>query len=153
VGPDLLEEIHLGAALELGDEVGGHADDQIDGAGEQLGEPRLVLDDRAVDDPIELDRAAPVVGVLLDDDLLPPLPAHVAEGARGHGVERVVGAPLPDGGGAHDGGGAGGEDGEEGRARLLQHEAHGGVIHRLDGLDVAEEVVALNLQPRRVTEP
>ena len=146
----LLEEVHLRISLELGDEIGRHAHDQVDGAGEQLREPRLVLDDRAVDDAIDLDRPAPVVGVLLQRDLLAPLPARIAEGTRAHRIERVVGAPLPDGGGAHDGGGARGEDGEERGARLLEHEAHRRVVHHLDGLDVAEEVVRERVLPELV---
>ncbi len=128
------------AALELADEVGGHAHDHVEGPGEQLREPGLVLDDRAVDDAIDLDRPAPVVGVLLEHDLLAPLPAHVAERAGAHRVERIVGAPFPHGGGAHDGRGGRGEDREERGARLLEHEAHRGLVHHLDGLDVAEEV-------------
>ena len=138
--PHLLQDIDLGAALELADEVGGHAHDDVDGAGEELGQPRLVLHDRAVDDAIDVDGPVPVVGVLLEHDLLAALPARVAEGAGAHGVERVVGAPLPDRGRAHDGGGARGEDGEERGARLLQHEAHRRLVHHLHRLDVAEEV-------------
>ena len=45
---DLLEERStFGWLSSWADEVGGHADDQVERAGEQLGEPRLVLDDRA----------------------------------------------------------------------------------------------------------
>ena len=58
----LLEEVRLRAPLELGHEVRRHAHDEVQRAGEELGETRLVLHDGPVDDTVELHRALPVVG-------------------------------------------------------------------------------------------
>ena len=107
----------------------------------QLGQPRLVLDDRAVDHALELHGAAPVRRVLLQHDLLAALPRHELEGPGADGVRRIVGAVFADGGRTHDRGGARGEHRQERGARLLEHELHGERVDGLHGLHVAEEVV------------
>ena len=50
------------------------AADELDLTGAELDEQRVVVRDDAVDDPVEVGRLAPVVGELLDDDLLLRLP-------------------------------------------------------------------------------
>src|SRR5437879_2593644 len=90
----LLEQRELGVALELGDEVRRHAYDEVEAPGEQLGEPGLVLDDRAVDDAIDLHRELPVRRVLLEHDALATLPGSEAEGPGADGIRAVVEAEL-----------------------------------------------------------
>src|SRR6185503_3259538 len=70
----LLEEVGLRARLELRHEVRGHAHDEVQGAGEELGEARLVLHDGPEDDTVELHRALPVLGELLQHHRLPARP-------------------------------------------------------------------------------
>ena len=72
----------LGPVLEYDDVVeperlidargadGGTAADQLDLTGAELDEQRVVVRDDAVDDLVEIRQLTPVVGVLLDDDLL-----------------------------------------------------------------------------------
>ena len=117
---------------------------------QELGQPRLILDDRPVDDPVHLDRGAPVRRVLLQHHALATVPRRVLEGPRAHGSERVVLAVLLHGRGADDGRRARGEDGEEGRAGLFEDELDGRGVDDLHRLHVAEEVVRERVLPQLV---
>ena len=118
----------------------GHADDEVELAGEELGEPRLVLDDGPEHHAVVLHRTLPVVGFFSSTTRWPRSQLANRNGPVPTGLQRVVGAPLHHGGGAHDRRGAGGEDGQERRARLLQEERDA-IVADLDRLHVAEEVV------------
>src|SRR5204863_9561007 len=81
VGAHLLEHRDPAALLELTHVVGRRADDEVEGAGEQLGQPCLVLDDGPVDDALNLYGVAPVARVLFEHDLLATVPRAALEGA------------------------------------------------------------------------
>src|SRR5439155_26259436 len=86
----LLEEADLRVAFELADVVGGDADDQVELPREELGEARLVLDDRPEHDALELHGKLPVARVLLEHDALAAIPARELEGPGAHRPAWIV---------------------------------------------------------------
>ena len=136
-----LDDVDLGVGLDHLEHLGRHGVDVVGLAGAQHGHPGPAFRDRAEGDGVDLHRAPPVVGVLLDLHRVGnPLPED--EGAGPDGVFAHLVPVLGDGGGAQDQGPRVGDGVDKGAEGLVQNELDGCIVDDDQFLDRFHQAAA-----------